>query len=203
MLLVGLTGGIASGKSLVAGEFRNLGACVYDADKLVHSLMEPDEPAWREIVAHFGNTLLQTDRTIDRKKLGDIVFNNEQERLWLNACIHPKVFEAFMSHVRLLGNRPQNTIIILDAALLIETGYHRRMDRVVVVYADRSQQIERLMLRDNFTRDQALARINSQLPLSTKKTFADHIIDNTSSRDKTLGQTRTVFARLRQDAEKS
>jgi len=202
MLVVGLTGGIASGKSLVARTFRDLGSCVYDADKIVRELTEPDEPAWQDIVSHFGIDILLKDRTIDRRKLGEIVFHAEHERMWLNACIHPRVFDSFMSQVHALRNRPQQTIIVLDAALLIETGYHRRVDRVVVVYADRPMQIERLMLRDTLTREQALARINSQMPLEIKKSFADYIIDNTLSREHAIEQSKAVYARLQQEVEK-
>ncbi len=203
MLVVGLTGGIASGKSLVAHLLRDLGAHLIDADRIVHELLEPNQQAWREVIDHFGKDILLPDGCIDRRKLGEIIFNDAQQRAWLNNCLHPKVFDAYLAQVRGMRNRPPDTIIVFDAALLIETGYHRKMDRIIVVYADPEQQIERLTTRDKFTNEQALARIRSQMPLSEKRAFADYVIDNSLSREHTKRQTREVFMKLKQEAERS
>jgi dephospho-CoA kinase len=203
MLLVGLTGGIASGKSLVAHVLRDLGAQLIDADRIVHELLQPRQGCWHAVVEHFGKDILAADGCIDRRKLGEIVFRDEEKRSWLNSCLHPKVFDVYVSQVRQMHGRPPDTIIVLDAALLIETGYHRKMDRVIVVYAEPEQQIERLMARDNFTKEQALARIHSQMPLSEKRAHADYVIDNTRSREQTIQQTRDVFQKLKQEAERS
>jgi len=202
MLLVGLTGGIASGKSLVGKVLRELGAHLIDADRIVHCLTEQNQSAWQEIVEHFGQGILLPNREIDRKKLGEIVFNDEKQRTWLNSCLHPKVFEAFLASVRNMRNRPPDTIIVLDAALLFETGYDKKMDRTLVVYVEPEQQLERLMRRDSFTKEQALARIRSQMPLMVKRGRADYVIDNTGSREHTERQTREVFFKLKQDAER-
>ncbi len=202
MLLVGLTGGIASGKSLVGRVFRDLGAHLIDADRIVHSLLSKNEPAWKEVLDHFGPEILLPNREINRKKLGEIVFNDNEQRKWLNGCLHPKVFEAFVASVRNLKNYPPDTIIVLDAALLIETGYYKKMDRIVVVYASLEQQIERLSLRDNFSKEQALARIQSQIPLDEKRGYADYVIENTGSREHTEYQARNVFLKLKQEAER-
>ncbi len=194
MLLLGLTGGIASGKSLVARVFKDCGAHLVDADRIVHDLLEPGQPAWREVVDHFGSAIRTPDGAIDRRKLGDIVFSQQGEREWLNRCIHPHVFEAYQAQVRHIASREPDAVVVLDAALLIETGYHRTMDKVIVVYAREEQQLQRLMERDKLTREQALDRIRSQMPLIDKRTHADHVIDNTGDRETTVRRAREVYA---------
>ena len=203
MLIVGLTGGIASGKSLVAKVFQDLGAHVIDADKIVHELLEPDQQAWEEVVKYFGPEIVFPDKTIDRRKLGAIVFNDAEKRAWLNQCLHPKVFAVYTARVKHLCARAPHAIIVLDAALLIETGYHKKMDKIVVVYADQEQQMERLTSRERFSREQALARIRSQMPLSEKRKQADYVIENTGTREETEQQARDIFQKLRQEAERA
>ncbi len=200
MLLVGLTGGIASGKSLVTRVLRELGAHVIDADKIVHNMLAPGEDANREVVEYFGAEILLPDGAIDRRRLGDIVFGDADKRAWLNRCIHPRVFEVYHSQTKHIADRDPGAIVIFDAALLIETGYHRRMDKLIVVYASPENQIRRLHERDRFTEEQARARIGSQMPLEEKKRFADYIIDNRGSREETEQQVRTVFEQLRREA---
>ncbi len=203
MFIVGLTGGIASGKSLVARVFKDLGAHVIDADRIVHDLLEPGQQACRDVLDHFGKDILLPNGCIDRRKLGEIVFNDPEKRAWLNSCLHPQVFQVYTAQVQHLQSRQPDTIVVLDAALLIETGYHRKMDKLVVVYADVEQQIERLSLRDKFTRGQALARISSQMPLAGKREHADYVIDNTGSREDAEAQAREVFQKLKQDVKKT
>ena len=202
MLIVGLTGGIASGKSLVAQVLRDMGAQIIDADKIVHSLLSSGEEACNEVIVHFGETIRLPDGSIDRRKLGDIIFNHPEERTWLNNCIHPRVFQAYKQKVRHLIDRQPDSIVVLDAALLIETGYNRYMDKLIVVYADQQDQVKRLMERDRFTLEQALARISSQMPLDEKRKYADYVIDNTGTREASEQQTREVFEKLRQEAGK-
>ena len=203
MLIVGLTGGIASGKSLVAKVFRDLGAHIIDADKIVHELLEPGQQAWEEVVKYFGPEIVFPDKTIDRRKLGEIVFNDAEKRAWLNQCLHPKLFAVYTARVKHLCARSLHAIIVLDAALLIETGYHKKMDRIVVVYADQEQQMERLTSRDRFSREQALVRIRSQMPLSEKCRQADYVIENTGTREETEQQAREIFQKLKQEAERT
>jgi dephospho-CoA kinase len=203
MLIVGLTGGIASGKSLVAKVFHDLGAHVIDADKIVHELLEPGQQAWKEVVEYFGPEIEFPDRTINRRKLGEIVFNDAEKRAWLNQCLHPRVFAVYTARVKHLCARALHAIIVLDAALLIETGYHKKMDRLVVVYADQEQQMERLTNRDRLSREQALVRIRSQMPLSEKRRQADYVIENTGTREDTEQQAREIFQKLRQEAERT
>ena len=200
MLIVGLTGGIASGKSLVTRVLRDLGAYIIDADKIVHDLLAPGEDACNEVIGHFGKSIQLPDGSIDRRKLGDIIFNHPDERAWLNRCIHPRVFEAYNHQVRHLSERQPDAIVVMDAALLIETGYHKHMDKLIVVYAGQEDQVKRLMERDRFTLEQALARISSQMPLDEKRKYADYVIDNTGSREASERQTREVFEKLRQES---
>jgi dephospho-CoA kinase len=202
MLLVGLTGGIASGKSIATQVLRDLGAHVIDADKIVHDLLSNGQDAHREVVDHFGPSIVAVDGTVDRRKLGEIVFANAAERSWLNQCIHPRVFEAYQHQLKHIGERDPDSIVVMDAALLIETGYHKRMDSIIVVYAREEDQLQRLMARDGFTEEQARARIRSQMPLAEKKAFADHVIDNTGSREDTERQAREVFRQLKQAEKK-
>jgi dephospho-CoA kinase len=200
MLIVGLTGGIASGKSLVSRVLRDMGAHVIDADKIVHNLLSSGQDACREVSEHFGPDIRLPDGSVDRRKLGDIVFNHPEERAWLNQCIHPRVFQAYQMEVRHLRERQPDAIVVLDAALLIETGHHKKMDRLIVVYASPQDQVKRLMERDRFTLEQALARIASQMPLDEKRQYADHVIENTGTREETERQTREIFAKLKAEA---
>lgn len=202
MLIVGLTGGIASGKSLVTRVLRDLGAHVIDADKIVHDLLSTGQDACREVVHHFGVAVQLPDGSIDRRKLGDIIFNHPEERAWLNQCIHPRVFEAYNHQVRHISERQPDALVVMDAALLIETGYHKHMDKLIVVYASQTDQVKRLMERDHFTLEQAMARISSQMPLDEKRTYADFVIENTGTREETEQQTRSIFAKLKADAGK-
>jgi dephospho-CoA kinase len=202
MLMVGLTGGIASGKSLVSKVFKDLGAHVIDADKIVHELLAPGQRAWEEVLAYFGNGIVSPDKTIDRRKLGEIVFSDPEKRAWLNRCLHPKVFEVFATQVRRLSARQPDAIVVFDAALLIETGYHKKMDKVVVVYTEEEHQLKRLTGRDRFTHAQAMARIRSQMPLAEKRGLADYVIDNTGAREDAERRAREVFNKLKREAEK-
>lgn len=202
MLLVGLTGGIASGKSIVTRVLRDLGANVIDADRIVHDLLSNGQDAHREVIGHFGPAIEAPDGTLDRRKLGEIVFNDREERVWLNRCIHPRVFEAYQQQVKRIGERDPGAIVVMDAALLIETGYHKRLDRLIVVYASEEEQLRRLMERDRFTEAQARARIRSQMPLQEKRGYADYIIENTGTKEETERQAREVFERLRDASNK-
>ncbi len=185
----------------MARVFKDLGAQVIDADKIVHGLLEPGQRAWEEVCAYFGSGIELPDKSIDRRKLGEIVFSDPEKRAWLNQCLHPKVFEVFTTQIRHLRARQPGAIAVLDAALLIETGYHKKMDKVVVVFADEEQQMKRLMERDHFSHAQAMARIRSQMPLGEKRRHADYVIVNTGDRADTEQQAKSVFAELKRTAE--
>ena len=202
MIILGLTGGIASGKGLVARIFQERGAHLIDADRIVHELLATGEESWREVTEHFGDRIQRADGSIDRRTLGEIVFNDTAKREWLNSLLHPRVFQAFHAQVKRIASRKPDALIVFEAALLIETGFLRNMDRTVVVYASPEQQLARLMERDRFTREHAEARIRSQMPLDEKRKHADFVIDNSGSREETERQALTVFEQVKQELEK-
>jgi dephospho-CoA kinase len=144
---------------------------------------------------------MMPDRGIDRRKLGQIVFSDPAKREWLNQRLHPRVFEAYAAQVKRLCARTPDAIVVFDAALLMETGFHKKMDKTVLVYAHADQQLARLMERDRFTREQALARIQSQMPISEKRGYADYVIENTGTREEAERRAREVFARLKEETE--
>ena len=197
LLIVGLTGGYASGKSTVAGMFVKFGAILIDADRLAREVVEPGKPAWSEIVDHFGKGVLLENREIDRKALGEIVFRDKEERERLNAIVHPRVLEMELETIDDIRERKPNAIVILSVPLLIESGHFNYCDKIIVVNVDEETHINRLMARDGFSREEAVRRINSQLPLFEKVKYADYIIDNSGSIEDTERQVKEVFPSLR------
>jgi dephospho-CoA kinase len=199
-LLVGLTGGITTGKSTVAAMFRALGCVVIDADLLAREVVEPGEPALAEIAREFGPGVLRSDGRLDRKALGTIVFADEGRRRRLEAITHPRIRERLGGHLDELAARGFRGVVIFDAPVIVESGAWRTMDRLVVVVADEAAQIARLMSRDGIgRRDEALQRIRSQLPLDEKARLADHVIDNSGDLAATEARVREVHAALLRD----
>ncbi len=189
MIIIGLTGGIASGKSIVAGMFAQKGAFVIDADTVAHQVIKSGEPAWEEIVSFFGTGILSAEGEIDRKKLAALVFNNEEHLKKLNAIVHPRVGAMFALIIGDLPNKKNPPeVIIYDVPLLIEAGIHKTVDAVVLVYAPRALQEERIQNRDGLTLEEIEARLAAQMSFEEKKNFADYIIENTGSLDETRGQ---------------
>lgn len=199
MLLVGLTGGIATGKSLVSEILRGLGAYIIDADKIAREVVEPEKPAWLEIVDFFGNDIINKDKTINRKRLGEIVFNDPVKKRKLEEIVHPRVIEEENRMVKEYLKIKPDGIVIIDAALLIEAGSHKRVDKLIVVYADKETQTKRLMERDGLSRPDAEKRITSQLPLDEKVKMADFVIDNSKGIEGTQRQTVGIFNKLRSE----
>lgn len=197
MLIVGLTGGYASGKSTVAKMFVELGGVLIDADRLAREVVKPDKQAWFEIIAHFGKGILLKNRELDRKALGEIVFRSEAERERLNAIVHPRVLEEELKAIEEIKERARDAIVILSVPLLIESGHYKNCDKIVVVTVDKDIQIKRLIERDGFSREEAIRRISAQMPLSEKATYADFVIDNSGSIQETELQVKDVFKRLR------
>ena len=196
MLKVGLTGGIATGKSYVLGVLRELGCEVIDADAVAHQVMEPGQAAYDEIVAHFGRGVLSEDGGIDRVKLGGIVFADQEQRARLNAIVHPRVYAAQARWLaEVLARNPQ-AIAVFDAALMIETGSYQRFDKIVVVYCDAELQLQRLIARNNLTREQALARIAAQMPTAEKLTYADFTVNTSAGFADTRRQVEQLYAML-------
>lgn len=198
MLKVGLTGGIACGKSHVLAELSRLGAETIDADKIAHQVMAPGHDAFDKIVGHFGRQILAPDGTIDRKKLGAIVFTDGEELKRLNAIVHPQVLSEEMLRIEELMLRlAPPWMVVVDAALMIEVGSHTRYDKLIVVYCTPNLQMQRLMSRDGLTVEQALLRISRQMPIAQKVAYADYVIDNSGKWTDTRNQVHHVYLALR------
>ncbi|MFZ2055340.1 MAG: dephospho-CoA kinase [Candidatus Aminicenantales bacterium] len=202
ILTVALTGGIATGKSVVANLLADHGCFVQSADRLAHELMTPGRPAWRQIVAHFGTDILNSDRTINRTRLGTIVFGSAQERQFLNRLIHPLVLAKKKTAIRTLEKKSTHKIFVSEAALTIESGFAPFFDKVIVVHCPERLRVERLMKRDAITRREAWKRIRSQMPTSEKIKQADYLIKTTGSADETAAQTDRVYENLLADFRK-
>jgi dephospho-CoA kinase len=202
-LLVGLTGGIATGKSTVSNLFRDLGCVVIDADLLAREVVEPDEPAYRAIVAEFGPGVLHADGTLDRKKLGAIVFAEPARRARLEAMTHPEIRARLARRLAELTERQFHGIVIFDAPVIVESGNHRTVDRLIVVTTDEATQSARLRARDGMSGDEATRRIESQIPLEKKAKLADFVIDNSGPPAATAAQVRRVYAALLEELSAS
>jgi dephospho-CoA kinase len=182
MILVGLTGGVATGKSTVAKMFKRCGATVINADLLARQVVEPGKPAWRAIVKLFGKTVLNQDRSLDRQALGSIIFRNPKKRRQLERIIHPRVAREQQRLVRRIGQRKPHAVVIYEVPLLFEAGVDKRVDTTIVVTADRETQIARLKKRNGLSRAEAIRRISSQMPLAKKIQRADHVLNGTLPR---------------------
>ncbi len=197
-LIVGLTGGIVGGKSTVASMFRDLGAKIIDADILGHSVILPYKPAWKKIVKLFGEDILRKDLTIDREKLGKIVFADQVLLKKLNEITHPEIIKLIKNEINLARDKTHNQekILIIDAALIYEAKMDRLMDKIIVVYIDEDEQVKRLIKRNNLSKDEASQRIKSQIPMKEKIKMADYVIDNNDTLDKTKKQVETIWQSL-------
>ncbi|MGB7295957.1 MAG: dephospho-CoA kinase, partial [Candidatus Aminicenantales bacterium] len=196
ILTVALTGGIAAGKSVVARLLAERGCFVQSSDRLAHELMKPGRPAWRQIVAHFGKEILNPDKTINRRRLGTIVFSNPRERHFMNRLIHPLVLAKKKTTIQALEKKDTHKIFVSEAALTIESGLVPFFDKVIVVYCPEELQVERLMKRDGITRQEARKRLRSQMPTAEKIKQADYLIETSGSVDETAVQTRRVYRNL-------
>ena len=193
MLRVGLTGSIAVGKSFVAAVFVELGCHVLDADQTAREVVLPGAPGLKAVVEAFGEETLNTDGTLNRKQLGSFVFGDEEKRQRLNSILHPFIIARQDEILRQWETEDPKGIAIVDAALMIESGGYRRFDKLIVVHCRPEAQLERLMLRDNLSRDEALRRINSQMSQEEKQKFADYLIDSSDGFEITKDQTLKVY----------
>lgn len=198
-LLVGLTGGIGTGKSTVSRIFRDLGCLIIDADLLAREVVEPGQLAYQTIVAEFGREILDADGQIDRKKLGALVFSDPDKRKRLEELTHPEIRGRQAVILQSLAEEGFDGIVIFDAALLVETGGARNMDRVVVVYADEATQRTRLMVRDDTSEEEAAQKIRSQMPLEEKVKQAHYVVGNSGTREETERRVREVHQALLAD----
>jgi dephospho-CoA kinase len=190
MLRVGLTGSIGVGKSFVASVFVELGCHVVDADQTAREVVMPGTPGLKALTEAFGEGILNPDGTLDRKQLGAVVFNDESQRQRLNHILHPFIIVRQDEIMNAWEAEDPDGIGIIDAALMIESGGYKRFDKLIVVHCRPEVQLERLMLRDKLSRDEALRRINSQMPQEEKQKFADYLIDTSDGFE--LTRTRTV-----------
>jgi dephospho-CoA kinase len=200
-LLVGLTGGIATGKSTVSALLRQLGGEIIDADLLAREVVERGQPALTQIVTEFGRDVLTAAGELDRKKLGAIVFGNPERRLRLEAITHPAIRNRFLTRLDELAERGFVGLVVFDAAVMIESGNYKNMDRLVVVVTDDATQMARLHARDGTGDAENRRKISSQMPLAEKAKLADYVIDNSGTREATAEQVRRVFAALMSELE--
>lgn len=196
MILVGLTGGVATGKSTVAKMFKQCGAAVINADLLARQVVEPGKPAWRAIVKLFGKTVLNQDRSLDRQALGSIIFHNPKKRRQLERIIHPRVAREQARLTKAITRKDPNAVVIYEVPLLFEAGVDKRVDKIIVVTADRNIQIVRLKKRNGLSRAEAIRRIRSQMPLAKKTQQADHLLNGTLPRPSLRRQVGQLFRSL-------
>jgi dephospho-CoA kinase len=196
MRVIGLTGNIACGKSVVARMFEELGARIIDADLIARLVVEPGKPAWEEIVERFGRGILNPDMTINRGRLGDIVFRDKEKREELNRITHPRIIERIKE---LIEEYEKNGVgvVIVEAALIVEKGGMKPLiEDLIVVTSDEETQIRRLMERSRLSREEALSRIRSQMPSSEKVKYATYVIDNSGTLEETKKQVEEVWRRI-------
>ena len=195
MLRIGLTGGIASGKSTVASMLRDLDCPVLAADALGHELLEPGQTAYAEVVREFGIDILDSYGNVDRTALGEIVFADAEKRERLNQILHPRIQEIIQKWFAALDQVGGPGLAVVEAALIVEAGYQKDLDKLVVCWCRRAQQIERLMER-GLTEEQALLRIAAQMPMEEKRAMADETIDCSGPIEETEREVGAVIRRL-------
>ena len=196
MHVIGLTGNIASGKSLVSSRLAKLGARVVCADAVARKIVRPGNEGASRIRKEFGDHVFQPDGSLDRTALGRIVFNDEESRKKLNALLHPLIIEDISRTIDVWGKEAPAAIAVVDAALLIEAGMHKIVDEVWLVEARDDIRMERIMRRDGLKAEQALARMQSQMPSKAKRLFARRILTNNESESKLLAQVDALWERM-------
>lgn len=197
MIRIGLTGGLASGKTFVGRELAALGCLVIQADDLGHQVLEPGGEAYDAAIAEFGREILDADGTINRRRLARIVFHQPDRLEKLNSLVHPPVRARMERLTEEYAAAHPDGIAVNEAAILIETGSYQKFARLVVVVCREDQQLERAMARDLLTREEALDRMRRQMPLSEKVKYADYIVDTSGTKEHTLEQTRAVYESLK------
>lgn len=205
MLRVGLTGGLASGKTFVGKYLAQLGCHLIQADELGHQVLMPGGEAYQPVLALFGpkvkNEPGEFGDFIDRRKLGAIVFQDPAKLAQLSAIVHPAVRRKQESLIAALESSDPHGIVLVEAAILVETGSYRNFTKLIVAACSPEQQIERAMLRDSLSREEVVQRLSRQLPIEKKIQVADYVIDTSGTLDFTIEQTRAVYARLKEFAQ--
>jgi dephospho-CoA kinase len=197
-LLAGLTGGMGSGKTTVGKLFQSLGAYVLDADEICRSLVEPGKPAWQETVDLLGNGVLRDDQTLDRRKVADIVFNDPEKKKALEVILHPRVMEEEHAIYKDILKDDPGALVIIDAALLIESENYRKVDKVIVIACDKETQLHRIMAKNTFSREDAQRRLQQQMPLEEKIKFADYVLYNDLGLPELEEKVEALFHQLKQ-----
>lgn len=200
MLRVGLTGGLATGKSFVGKALADLGCLWIQADELGHRVLAPGGEAYEAVVNAFGRDILKEDGSIDRSRLAEEVFERPDRLALLNSLVHPPVIRMEEELIAEFAAREPSGIAVVEAAILIETGGHKRFDRLIVTRCTEQQQIERALKRPGATLEQVLARLRRQMPLEEKVRLADYVIDTSGTKQQTLEQVRNVYESLRRIA---
>jgi dephospho-CoA kinase len=195
-LSFGLTGGIACGKSTVARFFQDLGAHIIDADAVGHELIEPGRAAYREILLHFGKEILDPLGAIDRRKLGATVFRDAEQLSQLNAILHPRIIARVEERVRGDHARDPHAVVIVDAALIFESGIGGNLAKVMVAWCRPEQQVERLMAKMGIPREEAERRIRAQMPVEEKRRRADYLIDCSGTFEQSRAQVEAIYPEL-------
>ena len=195
-VIAGLTGGIAGGKSTVSAMFQDLGAQRIDFDDLARRVVEPGTPGLAKVVDFFGNQILRTDGTLDRKQLSGVVFGDDSKRRMLEQLIHPDICEAFVKEISRITAGNPDAVIVAEVPLLVEANLMHLFDVVILVYTSAGVQIQRLLRRQEMTEKQAAEMLKAQLPVEEKKKYADHIVFNDGSLDATRRQVRAVWDEL-------
>ena len=193
MVVAGLTGGIATGKSTVSAIFKTCGAVIVDADVIAREVVQKGRKAWSEIIDTFGSRILLPDGSINRPALGDIIFHDPVRQQILNHIVHPEVMAETNRRLVKINHDSPDAVVILDVPLLFESGMDKGLSEIIVVYVPEPLQLQRLMHRNALSEDQALARIRSQIPVEEKKRRATRIIDNSGSLDITREATQAIY----------
>ena len=203
MLRVGLTGSIGVGKSFVTGVLAELGCRVLDADQTARAVVEKDTPGLRAVIKAFGSDLLLEDGSLDRMRLADLIFADEGKRGLLNSILHPQIIALQDEQLRAWEQEDPAGIAVIDAALMIESGGYKRFDKLIVVHCRPEVQLQRIMSRHGFSRQESMKRINAQMSQDEKKKFADYLIDTSEGFESTRNRTKEVYERLLQQIAKA
>ncbi|HUA20654.1 MAG TPA: dephospho-CoA kinase [Bryobacteraceae bacterium] len=201
MLRVGLTGGLASGKTFVGHALADLGCYLIEADKLGHDVLAPGGEAHDAVVDEFGEAILDEEGNIDRRKLSGIVWEHPERLAKLNSLVHPAVWKREEQRMAEIAKSDPQAVVVVEAAILVETGSYKRFDRLIVVTCTAEQQMERAVKRGPYGRDEVLARLSRQLPLAEKVRVADYVIDTSGTKENTLEQVRAAYRALRSLSE--
>jgi len=195
-LLVGLTGGMGSGKTLASSYFRNLGSYIIDADLICQKLVEPNQPAFNDIIVKFGHHIIDQLGNLNRKKLAELVFCDSVKRKELENILHPRVFDIEKKQYKNICKNDPNALVIVDAALLIESGNYKIMDKVVVISANEKIRIKRILSTSHWSYDEVIARLNNQMPSEEKIKYADFVLDNSLDKTHLNKQVNSLFTKL-------